>query len=386
MTSHRDYLKIAGLLALAIAMPSQAYAQVDSYPNRPVRIISDSAPGSAVDVGLRIIADGLGQHWGQQVLVVNHPGAGGAVSARVAAEAVPDGYTLYAPALSVFLTLPGKAPNLPVELPRDFAPIGFTADQPMSIGVSPALGINTLPELIALAKKRPGEISYAVSGVGRLTHLTGELLQIRTGIKLQMVPYTGGSAQALSDVIGGRISMVIEGYAGLAGAFASGRSRRLRSARRNGCRANRTITVLTLCAMLLALCSSATAQQPKKVPHIGYVSNSDPVTESARAEATRLALGELGYTEGQNIATEYRYAEGKPDRYSELVAELVRLKVDIIVVSGGDTPGSGRPRMRRRRFPSLWRAAGSILSRQASSKALPVPAATSLVLQTLTQN
>jgi tripartite-type tricarboxylate transporter receptor subunit TctC len=205
-----------------MAAPVHGHAQADNYPNKPVRIISDSAPGSAVDVGLRIIADGLGQHWGQQVLVVNHPGAGGAVSARVAAEALPDGYTIYAPALSVFLTLPGKAPNLPIELPRDFAPIGFTADQPMSIGVSPTLGVNTLPELIALAKKRPGELSYAVSGVGRLTHLTGELLQIRSDIKLQMVPYTGGSAQALSDVIGGRISMVIEGYTGLAGAFQSG--------------------------------------------------------------------------------------------------------------------------------------------------------------------
>ena len=80
------------------------------------------------------------------------------------------------------------------------------------------------------------------------------------------------------------------------------------------------------------------SQQPKKVPRIGYLSNSDPATESARSEAIRLALRERGYIEGQNIATEYRYAEGKPDRYPELVAELVRLKVDIIVVPGGDIP------------------------------------------------
>ena len=222
MKPQRHWFAGAWLLACMAALPGGAQAQTDTYPSKPVRIISDSAAGSAVDVGLRIIADGLGQYWGQQVLVVNHPGAGGAVSARVAAEAPPDGYTLYAPALSLFLTLPGKAPNLPLELPRDFAPIGFTADQPMSIGVSPMLGVNNLPELIALAKKRPGELSYAVAGVGRLTHLTGELLQIRANIKLQMVPYTGGSAQALSDIIGGRISMTIEGYTGLAGAYTSG--------------------------------------------------------------------------------------------------------------------------------------------------------------------
>jgi tripartite-type tricarboxylate transporter receptor subunit TctC len=220
MKLHRFGLTVACLLGLVLAAGA-AQAQAD-YPNKPVRIISDSAPGSAIDVGLRIIADGLNQQWGQQVVVENRPGAGGAISAKAAAEATPDGYTLYAPALSVFLTVPGKAPNLPLVLPRDFLPVGYTADQPMAIGVSPKLGVNTLPELIALAKKKPGEISYAVSGVGRLTHLTGELLQVRADIKLQMVPYTGGSAQALSDALGGRIGMVIEGYTGLTGAFQSG--------------------------------------------------------------------------------------------------------------------------------------------------------------------
>jgi ABC-type uncharacterized transport system substrate-binding protein len=94
------------------------------------------------------------------------------------------------------------------------------------------------------------------------------------------------------------------------------------------------ITVLTLCAMLFALSYSASAQQPKKVPRIGYVSSGDAASDSARAEGIRLALRERGYIEGQNIATEYRYADGKRDRTPELAAELVRLKVDIIVVSG----------------------------------------------------
>ena len=93
---------------------------------------------------------------------------------------------------------------------------------------------------------------------------------------------------------------------------------------------------LAFCAMLFALCYSASAQQPKKVPRLGYLSPVDPASDSARAEGIRLALRELGYIEGQNIAIEYRYAEGKPDRYPELAAELVRLKVDIIVVAAGD--------------------------------------------------
>ena len=91
-----------------------------------------------------------------------------------------------------------------------------------------------------------------------------------------------------------------------------------------------------LCAMLFALCGSTDAQQQKKVPRIGYLSGSDPASESARTEAIRMALRELGYTEGQNIAIEYRYAEGKVNRFAELAAELVRLKVDIIVVAGGN--------------------------------------------------
>jgi putative ABC transport system substrate-binding protein len=97
-----------------------------------------------------------------------------------------------------------------------------------------------------------------------------------------------------------------------------------------------TIIGIALSAMLFALCVSANAQQPKKVPRIGYLSNTDVATDSARAEGIRLALRELGYIEGQNIAIEYRYAEGKVDRAPELAAELVRLKVDIIVVASGD--------------------------------------------------
>jgi tripartite-type tricarboxylate transporter receptor subunit TctC len=213
---------------LMLVIPSEgARAQSTNYPNKAVRIISDSAPGSSVDTTLRIVAEGLSKTWGQQVVIENRPGAGGAISVTAASEAVPDGYTIYAPALSVFLTIPGKAPNLPVRLPRDFVPIGLTAVQPLSVGINPKLGINSLPELIAHAKSKPDSISYAVSGIGRLTHLTGELLQIRARIKLQMVPYTGGSAQALSDIIAGRIAMVIEGYGGLLGAYQAGQLKAL---------------------------------------------------------------------------------------------------------------------------------------------------------------
>src|SRR6202043_281079 len=100
-----------------------------------------------------------------------------------------------------------------------FRSVGSLIDQPMFICATPASGIRTLPELIARAKQHPGELSFAATGIGRITHLTGLLLQSRAGINLQVVPYTGGPAAALTDVIGGRVPLIIEGYSGLAGAI-----------------------------------------------------------------------------------------------------------------------------------------------------------------------
>jgi putative ABC transport system substrate-binding protein len=127
---------------------------------------------------------------------------------------------------------------------------------------------------------------------------------------------------------------------------------------------NRRTAIRRLATFFLTTASLAHAQQPKKVPRIGYLSAIAPAAESTRSEGVRLALRERGYIEGQNIATEYRYAEGKPDHQPELAAELVRLKVDMIVVAGGFAQ-IRRPRMRPRRFRSLWWALGSTLSTQA---------------------
>src|SRR5262249_7869895 len=118
------YIKMVGLLLLAALAADAASAQTD-YPNSPVRLISESGPGSAVDTGLRIVADGMSRYWKQQVVIVNHPGAAGSISATLASQAAPDGYTLYAPTLSLFLAVPGKAPNLPLMVPRDFAAVGY---------------------------------------------------------------------------------------------------------------------------------------------------------------------------------------------------------------------------------------------------------------------
>jgi tripartite-type tricarboxylate transporter receptor subunit TctC len=209
------------LMALGLLVVASAAAPVlaADYPSKPIRIISDSPPGSAVDVTFRMVMDRVGTVLGQQIVAVDQPGASGAVAAHAAAQAVPDGYTLFAPAISLFIAVPGKAANLPLILPRDFLPVGSLIDQPMFVCASPASGLKTLPDLIARAKAHPGQIGFATTGIGRITHLTGLLLGSRAGIKLQVVPYTGGPAAALTDVMGGRVPLIIEGYSGLAGAI-----------------------------------------------------------------------------------------------------------------------------------------------------------------------
>lgn len=211
---------IATSLSILSVLRTAAHAQ--SYPTRPVRLITDSGAGSAVDVTTRIIANGLSHAWGQEAVVVNKPGADGAIAVHTAATAVPDGYTLAVVSLSAFIAPSGKADGLPVEVPQNFAPVGFLTGGAMFITAASWLGVKTLPELIALAKKQPGDLAYGANGLGRLTNLTGELLQEQADIKLLMIPYAGGTAKILSDVMGKRVPIVIDAYSGLAGAIQAG--------------------------------------------------------------------------------------------------------------------------------------------------------------------
>jgi tripartite-type tricarboxylate transporter receptor subunit TctC len=217
------HLIATGLLSFVIGLLGLLpVSRAQDYPNRPVRFITDSAPGSAIDLPVRIIAEGLSRIWGQQVVVINQPGAGGAIAARAFAAATPDGYTFGGPSLSAFVAVPGTADNLPVRVPQDVTPVAYLGGAPMFITAAPWVGVKTLPDLIALAKQKPGELSYGVNGIGRLTHLTGELLQRQGGVKLLMVPYTGGTPAILNDIMGKRVGLIFEAYSGLAGAIDAG--------------------------------------------------------------------------------------------------------------------------------------------------------------------
>ena len=214
-----------GFVALAlIATPTSLPAQ--SYPNRPVKIISQAGVGSAPDVMARIMADELGKLWGQQPVIINRPGASGSLAAQMAAPAEKDGYTLFLANSSTFNILPHTQPNAPFNLNRDFIPVGFVAEQPMLIAVNADLPVKTLPELIALAKQKPQELLYAGNAGGSLPNMTGEFFRERAGIDIPFVRCPG-TAAGLGDVVAGRVPIVVEGLPALFGAIESKKIRPL---------------------------------------------------------------------------------------------------------------------------------------------------------------
>jgi tripartite-type tricarboxylate transporter receptor subunit TctC len=205
----------------AAVCAATSVAIAETYPNRYVSVIIQTAPGSGPDVIARIVADRLSQRWDQQVTILNRNGAAGLVAAQAAAAAQPDGYTLYLPTSTALVILPVTQPKMPVNFERDFVPIGLISESPMLIAVAPALGVNSLGEFIALARRRPRDILYAANNRGSFPHLAGEFFRSRAGVDLTFVPYPGAAA-GLRDVMGGRISMVVEGPSALAGALQAG--------------------------------------------------------------------------------------------------------------------------------------------------------------------
>jgi tripartite-type tricarboxylate transporter receptor subunit TctC len=195
---------LGGLIALTLALPALAQS---GYPNRPVRIIVTFAPGGATDVTARIVAQRLAETWSVPVTVENIPGAGGTVGADRTAKAAPDGYTLGWIANGALTIAPGLPGKLPYDSTRDFAPISQVLVMPSIVAVNNDVPAKSLQELIALARARPGKLSYATPGVGTPQHIGGELLKTMAGIDITHVPYRGA---LFADVIGGRVPITLQ--------------------------------------------------------------------------------------------------------------------------------------------------------------------------------
>jgi tripartite-type tricarboxylate transporter receptor subunit TctC len=193
------------ILALTLAaVPCGAAAQ--AYPVKPIRLIVPSTPGGSVDTLARTVGPRLGEKWGQQVIVDNRSGAGGAIAGEMVAKSPPDGYMLLVGTIASLATNVSLQKKLPYDPVRDFAPITLLATQNLMLLVHPSLPVKTVKELTALAKKRPGSLSFSSAGNGTGGHLSGELYKMLAGVDLLHVPYKGVTP-AMVDIISGQVTM-----------------------------------------------------------------------------------------------------------------------------------------------------------------------------------
>ncbi len=197
----------AVVLAVPGAVATAAVAQdAVNYPNRPIRMIVPFAPGGGLDISTRLIAHKLTEIWGQNVVVDSRPGAATIVGTEIASRAAPDGYTVLM-ITTTFAINPGLYGKLPYDAARDFTPITQLNSQPNVVVVAPAFAGKSVKDLIALARAKPGELTFATPGAGSAPHLSAEMFQRAAGVSLIHVPYKGIPA-AVTDVIGGRIAML----------------------------------------------------------------------------------------------------------------------------------------------------------------------------------
>jgi tripartite-type tricarboxylate transporter receptor subunit TctC len=215
------------LISVAAMVTFPADAQT-AFPSRPVKLLMSLPAGSAPDIRTRIIAEYLTKAWKQRVVVENKPGGGGSIGVQSLLSAAADGHTLLVAPASTFTILPVQKAKLGFDVNTDLVPIGLTSNEAMIIAASPKLGVANLADLIALAGKQPHKVIIGTNPAGTLPFLAAKLLVETSKARMTVLPYaSGGTNEAMRDLIGGRIHVVIEGRPGLRGALESGELRAL---------------------------------------------------------------------------------------------------------------------------------------------------------------
>ncbi len=213
------------LLAVAACCAGSAAfaASTDSgkYPVRPVRIVIGFTPGGVPDITARGIAAKLAEHWKQQVIVDNRPGAGGTIAAQIVAAANPDGHTLLSVS-NAHSVAPAIYAKLPYDTSRDFAGITMTASGPALLLVSPSIGVKSAKDLIALARSKPGQFNFSSAGVGSGSHFGGELFKYRAGIEVVHIPFKG-IPEAITETLAGRVQFFLSPLASAIGLVKEGK-------------------------------------------------------------------------------------------------------------------------------------------------------------------
>jgi len=199
-------LHAAEAALLALALLCAGFANAQSYPSKPVRIIVAFPAGGGTDITARVVAQKLTEMWGQQVLVENRAGASGTIGTEIAARSAPDGYTLFMGTMGNLTVNKHLFPQMTVDPIKDFAPITGVVAVHFVMVAHPSLPAKNVKELIALAKKLPGQIACGSSGPGGAPHLAGEMLKMMAKIDIQHIPYKG-SAPSAQDLMGGQIML-----------------------------------------------------------------------------------------------------------------------------------------------------------------------------------
>jgi tripartite-type tricarboxylate transporter receptor subunit TctC len=199
---------VYSVIAAALVTTYSVNLPAQGYPAKPVRIVVPLVPGGNLDIVARAVAQRLGEGLGQQIIVENRPGASSLVGTQYVAKSAPDGYTLLAMA-NTFTAVPAVIANPGYDPLKDFTGVSLTCKVAQVLVVTPTLPVKTVRELVALAKARPGELSYASSGNGSTGHFAAELFNQKAGLKMLHVPYKG-NAQALVDIIAGQVMMMYD--------------------------------------------------------------------------------------------------------------------------------------------------------------------------------
>lgn len=200
---------VSRLLACALLLTAGGVAHSQVFPDKPVRIIIGFPAGTSVDIVARVIGQKLSESWGQPVIIDNRAGAGGNIAADLVAKATPDGYTLFLSnnGIAISATLYRK---LPYDALRDLAPVTQVTSLPHVLAANINLPANSIKELVALAKAKPGQLNFGSAGTGNSDHMAGELFKFMAGVNLVHVPYKGG-VQALTDTVSGQVAMYFPG-------------------------------------------------------------------------------------------------------------------------------------------------------------------------------
>ena len=217
--------KFASLVAVGVFVTfGAASSSAQGYPSKPIRLVVPYPPGSGTDIVGRLLAQRLGESLGQQVYVDNRPGAGATIGTALVAKGTPDGYMILMADLGPLAIGPSFHRQLPYDPIKELAPISEVAVLPFVLVVHPSVPAHNVPELIALAKAKPGELNYASVGNGTAVHLATELFRQITGVDIVHIPYKG-SAPALTDLVAGRTSMMFVNVLSVRGFLESGQLR-----------------------------------------------------------------------------------------------------------------------------------------------------------------